>query len=234
MATTRKRVLALALIASFVLGQYLFIRDLIAQGELPNPIAIHWGFSGEPDGFSDPTSFLRGITIVYLVLLVMMAFVGFAVKRRLLRPLLFGFFGFFIVLLATIFSVSILVQVGRSPEEVSVSLWVWVLLLLFPVALVAAILTSPRVLLRTDLRIQMLGLTLLKLEFADLTGVREVQLLARDFGGLGIRYSSRTLAFIPRAGKGVLISTNFGESVAVRSDTPELLVSAISARIEKS
>jgi hypothetical protein len=126
-----------------------------------------------------------------------------------------------------------LVQVGKRADEVSVSLWVWVLLVLIPVGLIFALLRAPSVVLGKDLRIQLLGITLLRLQYSELTGVTEVELRARDYGGLGVRYANKTLAFIPRAGKGVLITTNFGESLAIRSDSPELLIPAISARIEK-
>ena len=126
-----------------------------------------------------------------------------------------------------------LVQVGKRADEVSVSLWVWVLLVLIPVGLIFALLRAPSVVLGKDLRIQLLGITLLRLQYSELTGVTEIELRARDYGGLGVRYANKTLAFIPRAGKGVLIATSFGESLAIRSDSPELLVAAISARIEK-
>jgi uncharacterized membrane protein YhaH (DUF805 family) len=211
----------------------MFFRGLISSGELPDPLAIHWGLSGEPDGFSNPSDFLRGITIAYLVILLLIAIVSFTVKRRLLGPLLFGFLVFFLILLVVIFSSSMLVQVGRRADEVSVSMWVWVLLLLIPVGLIFALLSTPRVLLGEDLRIQLLGVTLLRLRFSELTGVSEIELRAKDYGGLGVRYANKTSAFIPRAGKGVLITTNFGESLAIRSNSPELLIPAISARIEK-
>lgn len=233
MAASRRRILLLLLLAGLIVGQYLFFRGLISRGELPNPLAIHWGLSGEPDGFSDPSSFLRGVTITYLLVLVLMAAVGFALRRRLLRPLLFGFLGFLLLLLAAIFSFSMLVQVGRKAEEVTVSLWGWLLILLLPLAVILILLSTPKVVLGKDLRIQALGLSLLKVNFAELTGVTEINLRARDFGGLGIRYARRTLAFIPRAGKGVLLTTNFGESIAIRSNSPELLIPAISARMEK-
>jgi uncharacterized membrane protein YhaH (DUF805 family) len=211
----------------------MFFRGLISSGELPDPLAIHWGLSGEPDGFSNPSDFLRGITIAYLVLLLLIAIVSFTVRRRLLGPLLFGFLVFFLTLLAVIFSSSMLVQVGKRADEVSVSMWVWVLLLLIPVGLIFALLSTPQVSLGEDLRIQLLGVTLLRLRFSELTGVSEIELRARDYGGLGVRYANKTLAFIPRAGKGVLITTNFGESLAIRSNSPDLLIPAISARIEK-
>jgi hypothetical protein len=123
--------------------------------------------------------------------------------------------------------------VGKRADEVSVSLWVWVLLVLIPVGLIFALLTTPQVLLGEDLRVQLLGFTFLRLKFSELTGVSEIEIRARDYGGLGVRYANKTLAFIPRAGRGVLVTTSFGESLAIRSNSPELLIPAISARIEK-
>ena len=84
-----------------------------------------------------------------------------------------------------------------------------------------------------DLRVQVRGITLLQLSFSELQAVELTQLKARDYGGLGIRYARRTLAFIPTPGDGVLLTTGFGESVAVRSKNAEILRSAIAAKIGK-
>lgn len=234
MVGSSRRLASLLLFAALVIGQYLFFRGLISSGQLPNPIAIHWGISGQPDGFSDPTDFLRGVTVAYLSLLVLMAVGAFTLKRRLLGPLLFGFLAFFLILLALGFSITMLVQVGKNAQEVSVSGLAWILILFLPLVIVFVVLRFPTVSLGKDLRVKVLGITVLRLDFQDLKEVSETDLRARDFGGLGIRYAKKTLAFIPRSGKGVLIETNFGESIAIRSNSPELLNAAIRARIEKS
>lgn len=219
--------------SALVLAQFLLFSALVAVGSLPNPIASHWGFDGKPDGFSEANLYLIATTSGYLLLLVAMGLVGFWQKRRLLQPLLFGLLGFvFIFTLASI-SITVSLQIGKSAEEADIEPWLMISLLVIPIGLAGLALGTPRVSVGQDFRVKVFGLTLLKLDFADFTGVVRTQLRARDFGGLGIRYGKKTLAFISTPGSGVLISTNFGESIAIRTKQPEILVAAIAARIGK-
>lgn len=231
MPNTKSRFFVLLLVAVLIAGQFLAFQTLLAQGLLPDPIAIHWGFSGEPDGFADAGSYLLGITATYLALLALLAYFGFGLKRRLLTPLLFGVVGFLFGFLFLIFSITTLIQVGRTAPESDLAPWLLVLLLVLPLSLVFLALGSPKVVLADLLRIEIRGFAVLKLDYAELESVETTQLRARDFGGLGVRYGNRTLAFIPSPGAGVLIKTSFGESVAIRSKNPEILVSALKAKI---
>lgn len=81
---------AIVLSVGFALAilHYFVFQALVTSGQLPNPIAIHWGFGGNPDGFSDATSYGVGITIVYFVLLALLAYFAFGVRRRLLLSLI--------------------------------------------------------------------------------------------------------------------------------------------------
>lgn len=219
--------------AVLVAGQFLLFQVLLSRGFLPDPMAIHWGFSGQPDGFSDANTHLFSITATYLVLLGLLAYVGFGLKRRLLQPLLFGTLSFVAGFMYLLFSVTTLLQVGATAESAALAPWFIFALLAIPVAMVVIVLGKPNVVLGERLLVQIRGLTFLALDFEEVLGVEPISLRARDFGGLGIRYGKRTLAFIPSPGPGVLIKTNFGESVAIRSKNPELLEAAIAARIGK-
>lgn len=231
MPKSRFRFLTLSISALLIAGQFVLFQVLLASGSLPNPMAIHWGFSGEPDGFSDAKTHLIGITATYLVLFGILVYVGFGLKRRLLQPLLFGTLGFVSGFMFLLFSITTLLQVGGTAENAVLSPWFTLALLAVPIAMVIALLRKPNVVIGKDLRVQIRGLNLLTLSFDEVVSVERIDLRARDYGGLGIRYARKTLAFISSPGSGVLIKTNFGESVAIRSKSAELLEAAIAAKI---
>lgn len=226
---------AIVLSVGFALAilHYFVFQALVTSGQLPDPIAIHWGFGGNPDGFSDATSYGVGITIVYFVLLALLAYFAFGVRRRLLSPLLFGTVAFLFVFLYAIFSITIVIQIGRAPTEAVLEPWLLFGLLALPLGLAGLALGNPNVTFGDKLQIRVRGLSVLQLDYSELVSAREISMRARDFGGLGIRYGNKTLAFIPKPGPGVLIETNFGESVAIRSNQPENLIAALDAKIGK-
>lgn len=233
MGTNWVRLLILLFGAVLVAGQFLFVQALLASGALPDPIAIHWGFDGKPDGFSDTTAYSVGTTAAYAGLLALLTFFGFGIKRRLLKPLLFSITAFVMSFIFALITATTLMQIGISAEEAVIQPWVLISLLAVPIGMVSLVLGAPKVLLGEDLRVQVRGLTLLRLNFSEIQSVELNQLRARDFGGLGIRYAKKTLAFVPTPGAGVSITTTFGESVAVRSNAAEVLQAAIAAKIGK-
>ena len=219
--------------AVLVAGQFLLVQTLLSNGSLPDPIAIHWGFDGRPDGFSDAMTYSLSTTLAFVGLLGLLAYLGFGIKRRLLQPLLFGITGFVMLFTFTLISVTSLMQVGISAEEAVIEPWILISLLVIPLGMISLVLGAPRVVIGNDLRVQVRGITLLQLNFSELLSVELTQLKARDYGGLGIRYARKTLAFIPTPGPGVVLTTSFGESVAVRSKSAEVLLAAIATKIGK-
>lgn len=221
------RLWVIGLASLLVVGQFILFRALIASGDLPDPIAIHWGFSGQPDGFSDANSYLLGVTAFYLVMLFLLSFFGFVVRRRLLQPLLFGLTGFLFSFLFLLFSLTVLIQVGVAAEQAVLSPWMIFAILALPLGLAAFGLRKPQVEMGRQLVVKLGPISALRLDFANITGAEQIEMRALDYGGLGVRYAKKTLAFIPSGGRGVLIRTNFGESVAIRTDQPQELVASI-------
>lgn len=219
--------------AVLVAGQFLLVQTLLSNGSLPDPLAIHWGFDGKPDGFSDANAYSLSTTFAYVGLLGLLAYFGFGIKRRLLQPLLFGITGFAMLFTFALISVTTLMQVGITAEEAVIQPWILISLLAIPLGMISLVLGAPKVVLGDDLRVSVRGLTLLRLSFGELLSVELTELRARDYGGLGIRYARKTLAFVSTPGSGVLITTSFGESVAVRSKNAEVLMAAIAAKIGK-
>jgi hypothetical protein len=52
-----------------------------------------------------------------------------------------------------------------------------------------------------------------------------------NFGGLGIRASGKTLAFIPSKGEGVVFTLNSGEKIAVRSNQASAVATSTFAKL---
>ena len=224
---SKSRLWVIGLASLLVVGQFILFRALIASGDLPDPIAIHWGFSGQPDGFSDANAYLLGITVLYLVMLFLLSYFGFVLGRRLLQPLLFGLTAVMFSFLFLLFSLTILIQVGNSAEQAILSPWMILAIIALPIGLAGFGLRKPTVELGRELVVKLGSIPALRLSMARITGAEEVELRAVDYGGLGIRYAKQTLAFIPSSGPGVLVRTNFGESVAIRTDQPKELVAKI-------
>lgn len=227
MRISKFRLVVLGLASLLVVGQFILFRALIASGELPDPIAIHWGFSGQPDGFSDANAYLLGVTSFYLAMLFLLSYFGFVLRRRLLQPLLFGLTGLMFSFLFLLFSLTVLIQVGAAAEEAVLSPWMILAILAAPLGLAAFGLRKPQVELGKQLVVKLGAVPALRLDRANIISAESAELRALDYGGLGIRYARKTLAFIPSGGPGVLVRTNFGESVAIRTDRPEELVAKI-------
>lgn len=221
------RLLVIGLASLLVVGQFILFRALIASGDIPNPLAIHWGFSGQPDGFSDANAYLFGVTVFYLAMLFLLSYFGFVLRRRLLQPLLFGLTGLMFSFLFLLFSLTVLIQVGIEAEEAALSPWMILAILTIPLGLAVLGLRKPQVDVGGELIVKLGSISALRLQLGSITAAKQTELRAIDYGGLGIRYAKKTLAFIPSGGPGVLIHTNFGESVAIRTDKPEELVAKI-------
>jgi len=228
----QNRVLFLTVWSLLVLLQFVLARLLIDSGALPGTIAIHWGVSGAPDGFAQAEWFLYFITALYLSLLLPLGFLTFGTERKLLSQVFFPVIASVSVFMLVLFSGSLFMQVGGAGQQTTLP--VSVLLGIVSIVLIVSVLLAlakPVIVLSDSLQIKLYGLSLLRVEFSTLVGAQVTDLRTRDFGGLGIRYAKKTLAFIPNSGPGVLISTNFGESIAVRSQEPKLLVEEITKKI---
>jgi hypothetical protein len=65
----------------------------------------------------------------------------------------------------------------------------------------------------------------------DVQTVETASMSSWSFGGLGIRVSGKTLAFIPSKGEGVVFSLRSGEKVAVRSKQAAEVATAAQAKL---
>jgi hypothetical protein len=210
------RVFLIPASAALFLGWVWF---LTSSGSLPDPVAIHWGLSGQADGFLARDSYMLVVAPTILIPLVLQ--VLFYVLQRNL-PLIQKFVAvvlsiiywmlFVVMFFATISQVGLL-DAAQSNFPV---LLLAVLLIFIPISLWVS-LAFPSIEIGTELTVRLRGLKVLSVPMKEVLGVETTSMSSWNFGGLGIRLSGKTLAFIPSKGEGVVFSLKTGEKIAVRS-----------------
>jgi len=210
------RVFLIPASAALFLGWVWF---LTSSGSLPDPVAIHWGLSGQADGFLARDSYMLVVAPTILIPLVLQ--VLFYVLQRNL-PLIQKFVAvvlsiiywmlFVIMFFVTISQVGLL-DAAQSNFPV---LLLAVLLILIPISLWFS-LAFPSMEIGTELTVRLRGIKVLSVPMKEVLGVETTSMSSWNFGGLGIRLSGKTLAFIPSKGEGVVFSLVTGEKIAVRS-----------------
>jgi len=203
---------------------------LIGSGGLPDPVAIHWGLSGQADGFLARDSYLLVVAPAILIPLMLQVLFYVLQKnvpliRRFVAVVLSVVYWMLLLIMffATISQVGLL-DAGQSTFPV---LLLAVLLILIPVSLWFS-LAFPSIEIGTELVVRLRGIKVLSVPMRDVLGVETVSMSSWNFGGLGIRVSGKTLAFIPSKGEGVVFSLNTGEKIAVRSkQASEMLTLAL-------
>ena len=192
---------------------------LIGSGGLPDPVAIHWGLSGQADGFLARDSYLLVVAPAILIPLMLQVLFYVLQKnvpliRRFVAVVLSMIYWMLLLIMffATISQVGLL-DAGQSTFPV---LLLAVLLIMIPVSLWFS-LAFPSIEIGTELVVRLRGIKVLSVPMRDVLGVETVSMSSWNFGGLGIRVSGKTLAFIPSKGEGVVFSLHTGEKIAVRS-----------------
>lgn len=192
---------------------------LISSAALPDPVAIHWGLSGQADGFVALDSYLLVVAPAILIPWVLQ--VLFYVLQKnvpLIRKFITAVLSFIYWMLFVIMFSATASQVGLVDSALStfpVSLMAF-LLILIPISLWFS-LAFPSIELGNELVVRLRGIKVLSIPMKDVIAVETASMSAWNFGGLGIRVSGKTLAFIPSKGEGVVFSLKTGEKIAVRS-----------------
>jgi hypothetical protein len=195
---------------------------LIGSGGLPDPVAIHWGLSGQADGFLARDSYLLVVAPAILIPLMLQVLFYVLQKnvpliRRFVAVVLSMIYWMLLLIMffATISQVGLL-DAGQSTFPV---LLLAVLLIMIPVSLWFS-LAFPSIEIGTELVVRLRGIKVLSVPMQDVLGVETASMSSWNFGGLGIRVSGKTLAFIPSKGEGVVFSLHTGEKIAIRSKQP--------------
>ena len=201
------------------------------QGQLPDPVAVHWGATGEADGFMALGSYLGLIGSAFILFwLGLLALELVPVRARLLRPLISAFGGYLYGLILVLMALTTFMQIGGNAAQSS-NIGLWILLIFIPVGfLIWLLLSRPVISMDGFLEIRLRGLKVISIPAADVVKVTRGELRGRDFGGWGIRYATKTLAFIRNSGPSVIFELNWGEKIAVRIDDNDQLANLITKK----
>lgn len=211
----------------------LWIWYLAASGELPEPMAIHWGFSLSPDGFTSVIGY-QIVVAITLGSVIALYFISLASLKR--KPILRKFLGNVLsAVYLMIFSIMfvgtfIQISVGDS-REANFPAGVFLLLLLLVSAAIWIFLAFPEIELSDKIRIKLRGFSFLALDFEDVESVGFEVIRPVSFGGWGLRVRGSRIAFIPSKGEAVILKLKSGEEVAIRVKNGTSSLEAIQARI---
>ena len=210
------RVFLIPASAALFLGWVSF---LIASGALPDPVAIHWGISGQADGFISRDSYLIVVAPAILIpLALQILFHWLQRKSPLIRKFMTAVFSIIYWMLFVIMFFATASQAGSLDSAQSsfpISMIVF-LLVLIPMSLWFS-LAFPSIEIGHDLVVRLRGIKVVSIPMKDVHAVETALMNSWNFGGLGIRVSGRTIAFIPSKGEGVVFSLHTGEKIAIRS-----------------
>ena len=200
------------------------------EDRFPNPMATHWGITGQPDGFASLVTHMTwtnfGLGLVALIWLIV-TFIKTPVAIKRIFLLIVGYLFAVLFLLMTYLLV---IQLDVT-DPTAIRFGGWMLLFLAPVlGLLPLMLSMPKVTISEQLKISLLGFPLLTLDLAQVNGAAISKVRASDFGGWGLRYANKTTAFVPSSGSALQLDLQDGTKVLIRNDDPQELVDLIMGR----
>jgi hypothetical protein len=215
--------------AAFLVWVYF----LISTSALPDPVAIHWGITGQADGFISRDSYMLVVAPAILIPWVLQILFYVLQKRlQLIRDFVGAVLSIVYWMLYVIMLSATATQIGVSSAAQSnfpISL-IALLLILIPFSLWFS-LAFPSIEIGNELVVRLRGIKVLSVPMKDVQTVETASMSSWSFGGLGIRVSGKTLAFIPSKGEGVVFSLRSGEKVAVRSKQAAEVATAAQAKL---
>jgi hypothetical protein len=135
------------------------------------------------------------------------------IRKFIVAVLSFIYWMLFVIMFSATASQVGLVDSALSTFPVSLMAF---LLILIPISIWFS-LAFPSIEIGNELVVRLLGIKVLSIPMKDVIAVESASMSSWNFGGLGIRVSGKTLAFIPSKGEGVVFSLKTGEKIAVRS-----------------
>ena len=207
----------------------VLISALNGSGQLPDPMAIHWGITLQPDGFVSIGDFALTVLIVQLALWLTLVAVSIWPKSKIrIRNLVILVFGIVFWLVSAILSVSLFIQMGATDAAAVYFPWpVFAVLLISIPFLLVFILSMPEVVVGEKVLIRLRGFTIMSFDPDEIVGASVGVVSAREFGGWGIRATTRKIGFVPSKGPAVKLNLQDGTEVSIRSKSPESIVGSI-------
>jgi hypothetical protein len=205
------------------------IYSLGVSGLLPNPMAIHWGITMQPDGFVSVSDFALTVLILQLAIWLPSLAAEIWPKSKIrIRNLVILVFGIVFWLVTAILCVSLFIQVGATDAAAVDFPWpVFAVLLLSILFLLGFLLSMPEVVVGENVQIRLRGLTTMSFEPEEIVSASVGVVSAREFDGWGIRLTTRKIGFVPSKGPAVKIYLQDGTEVSIRSKDPKAIVASI-------
>ena len=212
-----------------VAGLQALIYSWDFAGQLPNPMAIHWGITMQPDGFVSVSDFALTVLILQLAIWLPSLAADIWPKSKIrIRNLVILVFGIVFWLLTAILCVSLFIQVGATDAAAVDFPWpVFAVLLLSILFLLGFLLSMPEVLVGENVQIRLRGLTIMSFDPEEIVSASVGVVSAREFGGWGIRLTTRKIGFVPSKGPAVKLYLQDGTEVSIRSKEPKAIVASI-------
>lgn len=212
-----------------VAGLQALIYSWDFAGQLPNPMAIHWGITMQPDGFVSVSDFALTVLILQLAIWLPSIAADIWPKSKIrIRNLLILVFGIVFWLVTAILCVSLFIQVGATDAATVDFPWpIFAVLLLSILFLLGFLLSMPAVLVGENVQIRLRGLTIMSFDPEEIVSASVGVVSAREFGGWGIRLTTRKIGFVPSKGPAVKIYLQDGTEVSIRSKDPKAIVASI-------
>ena len=207
----------------------VLIYSLHFAGQLPNPMAIHWGITMQPDGFVSVSDFALTVLIVQLALWLPSIAADIWTKSKIrIRNLVTLVFGIVFWLVTAILCVSLFIQVGATDAAAVDFPWpLFAVLLLSIPFLLIFLLSMPEVVVGKNVQICLRGLTIMSFDPEEIASASVGVVSAREFGGWGIRANTRKIGFVPSKGPAVKLQLQDGTEVSIRSKNPKAIVASI-------
>ena len=212
-----------------IAGLQVLISSFYAAGQLPNPMAIHWSITMQPDGFVSVSEFALTVLVFQIVLWLPSLVTDIWLKpKRRIANLLKTVFGIVFWLVTGIVYLSVLIQIGAS-EAVAVDfpLPVFVAILLSIPVLLTFLLSMPEIVVSENVQVRVRGLNIMSFDPEEIVSASEGVVTAREFGGWGIRVTTRKIGFVPSKGPAVKLNLQDGTEVSIRSKDPRAVIELI-------
>lgn len=212
-----------------IVGLQILISTLNAAGQLPNPIAIHWGVTLRPDRLVSIEEFALTGLIIQFALWVPSLMADLWPKSKLrIKNILTVVFGIVFWLITAIILISIFIQIGASDASTIDFPWLVFAVILISVALVIAFfLSMPEVVVGDSVQVKLRGLNIMSFDPDEIVSASVGAVTAREFFGWGLRLTTRKIGFVPSSGPAVKLELQDGTQVFIRSNGPARVVHLI-------
>jgi hypothetical protein len=203
--------------------------QLASADLLPDPIAIHWGITLQPDRLVSINEFAITALVIQLLIWIPSVAVSIRTKAKFrIKKLINLVIGIVFWLITGIVATSALIQIGASnAAEISFSLPLFIFLILSVPVLLIFLLAMPEIVVGENVEVKLRGFSVMNFPPEEIVSADVDTVSAREFGGWGVRLTTRKIGFVPSKGPAVKLNLQDGTEVSIRSKDPQAIVRQI-------